>query len=80
MNKPIRRWMVFLVCIAFAGQLLVGCSAKSQGVKTDRSDKKQLKIGFTIRYSGSGKVDQRPGCIYRSSTGTGSAGRCAECE
>lgn len=48
MNKPIRRWMVFLVCIAFAGQLLVGCSAKSQGVKTDRSDKKQLKIGFTI--------------------------------
>ena len=48
MNKPIRRWMVFVVCIAFAGQLLVGCSAKSQGVKTDRSDKKQLKIGFTI--------------------------------
>lgn len=48
MNKPIGRWMVFLVCIAFAGQLLVGCSAKSQGVKTDRSDKKQLKIGFTI--------------------------------
>ena len=48
MNKPIRRWMVFLVCIAFAGQLLVGCSAKSQGVKTDRSDKKQLKIGFTM--------------------------------
>lgn len=72
MNKPIGRWMVFLVCIAFAGQLLVGCSAKSQGVKTDRSDKKQLKI--------TGKVDQRPGCIYRSSTGTGSAGRCAECE
>ena len=48
MNKTIRRWMVFLVCIAFVGQLLVGCSAKSQGAKTDRSDEKQLKIGFAI--------------------------------
>lgn len=48
MNRTIRRWMVFLVCIAFAGQLLVGCSAKSQGAKTDRSEEKQLKIGFAI--------------------------------
>lgn len=44
---------------------------KSQGVKTDRSDKKQLKIGFTIDTLDSGKVDQRPGCIYRSSTELG---------
>lgn len=80
MNKPIRRWMVFLVCIAFAGQLLVGCSAKSQGVKTDRSDKKQLKIGFTIDTLVLERWTRDRDVIYRSSTGTGSAGRCAECE
>ena len=48
MNKQIRRWMVFLVCIVLSGQLLTGCSARSHNAKADRSDEKQLKIGFTI--------------------------------